>query len=184
MLEQIQLDSGMHQWLRRHKDVVFLPVVRVCTWLHITPIMMTSIGAVIGILSLPLLWVNYWWFAAAQLISLICDGVDGALARHTKQSSPFGKQFDYAVDVGIMLLTYSALTVWLKEPFWIIGLNWYVGLWLVNMLFGNMIKLAPMRLVLTLSILVWWPQAGLALTWAYAVVMTGVLVKTLLRKRK
>ncbi|HBY73500.1 MAG TPA: hypothetical protein DEG44_02280 [Candidatus Kerfeldbacteria bacterium] len=184
MLEQIQLNSTMHHWLRRHKDLVFLPIVKLCAQLQITPVMVTSAGALLGMVSLPLLWIDYRWFALAQLLSLLCDGIDGSLARYTKHPSEFGKQFDYTVDVSIMLLTYSAMMVWLEQPIWVIGLNWYAGLWVVNWLFGKMIQLAPMRLMLTLSILVWLPQLGLALTWAYAVVMSFVLLKALLYKRK
>ncbi|EKD79486.1 MAG: hypothetical protein ACD_41C00057G0001 [uncultured bacterium] len=184
MLEQIQLNSTMHHWLRRQKDVLLLPIVKICLYLQIKPVLVTSIGALFGTVSLPLLWIDYRWFALAQLASLLCDGIDGSLARYSKRPSEFGKQFDYAVDVSIMLLTYSAVTVWLKQPIWIIGLNWYIGLWLVNWLFGRMLQLAPMRLLLTLSILIWLPQLGLALTWAYAVVMSFVLLKALLRKRK
>lgn len=184
MLQQIQLNSGMHQWLRRHKDELLSPLAQLCIRWRISPLLVTSIGAAIGLGSIPLLWVNYGWFALAQLVSLLCDGLDGTLARVSKRSSLFGAQLDYAVDLTIMLLTYSALTIWLQQPSWVIGLNWYIGLWLVNRLFGNMVKLAPMRLTMAIAVIFLLPQAGLVLTWTYAVVMTGVMLNKLFRKQK
>lgn len=184
MLEQIQLNSMMHQWLRQHKDELLGPLAQFCLRWRISPLLVTSIGAAIGLGSIPLLWVNYGWFALAQLVSLLCDGLDGTLARLSKRTSLFGAQLDYAVDLTIMLLTYSALTIWLQQPSWVIGLNWYIGLWLVNRLFGTMVKLAPMRLTMAVAVIFLLPQAGLVLTWAYAVAMTGVLLKTLFRKRR
>ena len=37
---------------------------------------------------------DYWWASLAILIAIVLDGLDGAVARITNTSSPFGLQYD------------------------------------------------------------------------------------------
>lgn len=67
---------------------------------------LTIVGFIIGMLALPLLAYQLW-FAALIVIVLnrIFDGLDGALARHTNQSSSAGGYLDITLD----FLFYAAV---------------------------------------------------------------------------
>lgn len=82
--------------------------VRVCTWLGITPNMVTSFGAL-------LMFTAAWLFATGHYVAGLCAGwfmtyldtVDGKLARVTIRSSRFGHALDHGMDI-------------LHPPFWYI----------------------------------------------------------------
>jgi phosphatidylglycerophosphate synthase len=61
----------------------------------VLPNTMTAVGAVLGILGL--VHHNVWLMVAA----LICDALDGTLARLVSGTSDFGKEFDWHVDVAM-----------------------------------------------------------------------------------
>ena len=52
-----------------------------------------------------------WWYAAAALLALILDGVDGQLARRTNSASEFGARFDMELDalfiLGLCLMVFA-----------------------------------------------------------------------------
>lgn len=74
--------------------------VRVCTWLGITPNMVTSFGAL-------LMFCAAWLFATGHYAAGLCAGwfmtyldtVDGKLARVTIRSSRFGHMLDHGMDI-------------------------------------------------------------------------------------
>ncbi len=66
--------------------------------------------------------MDFWWASLAILISIVFDGLDGAVARLTKSSSPFGLQYDSLCDfaafgVAPAILIYN----WALAPFGRIG---------------------------------------------------------------
>ena len=176
LLELLQVNSAMHQWLRTHKDAVFLPVAKFCARLGVSASAVTCIGWLIGIASIGLLFVNYWYFAVGILVSTLADGVDGALARSSNTVTKSGAQLDYAVDLSLTLLTYSALTYWLQEPLWVFGLNLFGMVLLFNWLAHSPIRIAPGRMGVVSGIIVGLPQVGLFLVSGYAVLMYGLLL--------
>ncbi|MBE0380233.1 CDP-alcohol phosphatidyltransferase family protein [Pseudoalteromonas prydzensis] len=82
------------------------PVVRLLDRKNITPDQLTVSGFVIGLLAVPLLALELWYFAlTAIVINRIFDGLDGALARHTNKSSSAGGFLDITLD----FLFYAAI---------------------------------------------------------------------------
>ncbi len=72
----------------------------------ITADQITLIGFVIGLLAVPLLAFQLWYFALAAIIAnRILDGLDGALARYANQSSSAGGFLDITLD----FLFYAAI---------------------------------------------------------------------------
>jgi len=82
------------------------PVIRLIDKRGITPDQLTFFGFLIGLLALPLLAFQYWYLAlAAIIINRIFDGLDGALARYTQQTSSAGGFLDITLD----FLFYAAI---------------------------------------------------------------------------
>ena len=182
LTKQLQVNSALHQTLRKYKDGVFVPIAKSLHQFGVTPNMVTYAGAAIGLLSLPLLWVNYWWFAIGCVLSLVCDGIDGTLARYTHRSNAQGAKFDYTVDITLMLLIYASLTLWLGKPLFVFGLNSYVIVQLLNWLAGNLVRIAPARFALVTCIALNVPILGLWLVTAYSVLMLVALVRAWLTR--
>lgn len=82
------------------------PVVMLLDKRNITPDQLTVTGFLIGLLAVPLLAFELWYFAlAAIVINRIFDGLDGALARHTKTTTSAGGFLDITLD----FLFYAAI---------------------------------------------------------------------------
>lgn len=65
---------------------------------------------------------DFWWASFGILISIILDGLDGAVARLTKSSSPFGFQYDSLCDLAAFGIAPSILIYkWALAPFGRIG---------------------------------------------------------------
>ncbi|MFC1492121.1 CDP-diacylglycerol--serine O-phosphatidyltransferase [Nitrospinota bacterium] len=66
--------------------------------------------------------MDFWWASLAILISIILDGLDGAIARLTKSSSPFGLQYDSLSDLAAFGIAPAILIYnWALAPFGRIG---------------------------------------------------------------
>jgi phosphatidylglycerophosphate synthase len=64
-----------------------------------------------------------WWYAAAALLALILDGVDGHLARRTNSASKFGARFDMELDALFILgLCLMVLAIG-KAGAWVLALG-------------------------------------------------------------
>jgi len=61
-----------------------------------------------------------WWIIAVSTVAMICDGIDGAVARRTGTNTVFGARFDMELD-SFLALALSTL-VWRSGK---------VGLWIV-----------------------------------------------------
>ncbi|MGJ8693976.1 MAG: CDP-alcohol phosphatidyltransferase family protein [Thalassotalea sp.] len=82
------------------------PVVRLLHKRNVSPDQVTFYGFLVGLLALPLLALQLWsWALAAIILNRILDGLDGALARYSKQSSSAGGYLDITLD----FLFYAAI---------------------------------------------------------------------------
>ncbi|MDP2635590.1 MULTISPECIES: CDP-alcohol phosphatidyltransferase family protein [unclassified Pseudoalteromonas] len=82
------------------------PVVAIFDKRGITADTLTVTGFLIGLLAVPLLAFELWYLAlGAIIINRIFDGLDGALARYSKQSSSAGGFLDITFD----FLFYAAI---------------------------------------------------------------------------
>lgn len=82
------------------------PIVKLLDKRAITADQLTFFGFVIGLLALPLLAFQLWYLAlGAIIINRIVDGLDGALARYTQQTSSAGGFLDITLD----FLFYAAI---------------------------------------------------------------------------
>jgi len=89
-------------------------LTRVAARLHMSPNMVTAIGAAFCIVATLLFWKgHYWWGMAIGLAFMVLDTVDGKLARCTITSSRWGDFFDHGIDL-------------VHPPFW--WWAWGVGL--------------------------------------------------------
>lgn len=98
-----------------------LVLTRICARLHITPNMVTTVGAVFCIVATVLFaYGHYWAGMAAGLTFMVLDTVDGKLARCTITSSYWGNVFDHGLD-----LVHPPFWWW----FWATGLvHWGLAL--------------------------------------------------------
>ncbi|WP_235538574.1 CDP-alcohol phosphatidyltransferase family protein [Sphingomonas sp. Root710] len=91
-----------------------LVLTRIAARLHMTPNMVTAIGAILCVLATWLFWEGRFWEGmAAGLGFMVLDTVDGKLARCTITSSYWGNIFDHGLDL-------------VHPPFW--WWAWGVGL--------------------------------------------------------
>lgn len=82
------------------------PVVRLLHERNITADQITFYGFLVGMLAVPLLAFQLWyWALAAIIVNRILDGLDGALARYANQSSSAGGFLDITLD----FLFYAAI---------------------------------------------------------------------------
>ena len=82
------------------------PVVALLDKCGITADTLTVTGFLVGLLAVPLLAFELWYLAlGAIIINRIFDGLDGALARYSKQSSSAGGFLDITLD----FLFYAAI---------------------------------------------------------------------------
>lgn len=77
-----------------------LVLTRICAKLHITPNMVTAVGAAFCIAATVLFAQGHYWAGmAAGLVFMVLDTVDGKLARCTITSSYWGNVFDHGLDL-------------------------------------------------------------------------------------
>jgi len=85
---------------------ILTPLVVALHTRNISADQITFYGFVIGLLAVPLLAFNLWyWALAAIIINRIFDGLDGQLARYANQSSSAGGFLDITLD----FLFYAAI---------------------------------------------------------------------------
>lgn len=94
-----------------------LVLTRICARLHITPNMVTTVGAILCVFATVLFaWGHYWAGMALGLGFMVLDTVDGKLARCTITSSAWGNVFDHGMD-----LVHPPFWWW----FWATGLAYW-----------------------------------------------------------
>src|SRR3989344_6472830 len=84
----------------------------------ITANRMTCISLCFGILAAYFLFRNHLWFVILGILHLLCDGLDGVIARYT-QPTKFGKYFDFISDRIIALLLMFQL-FWHLQDYYVL----------------------------------------------------------------
>ncbi len=93
-------DEDYGVWLRRRSDRLLRPAVRVLSQLGISPNALTGMGFVLTWLSALLIIEPSFRIGGVciYLAAGLCDTLDGALARSTKQRSTLGEYLDSVLD--------------------------------------------------------------------------------------
>ncbi len=101
------------------RQQLFEPLVRLLSELNITPDGISLTGMLVMIL-LPLAFAySPMWCVGVYIVNLICDGVDGVLARHLKVTSPRGAYLDVVADHMALLITVLTIQWFVSEvEFW------------------------------------------------------------------
>ncbi|GGQ10340.1 membrane protein [Shewanella litoralis] len=82
------------------------PLVLLLDKKQVQPDQLTLIGFVVGMLAVPFLALQAWYVALLFIVlNRIIDGLDGALARHQKHTTPSGGYLDICLD----FLFYAAI---------------------------------------------------------------------------
>ncbi len=130
---------------KKAKDKLITPVIQPLINIRIKPNWLTAIGLIFGLLSAIILYVNFWLFLTFAVINFLLDNLDGALARQSKQTSAFGKYFDYGSDclVTLVLLLNFYLH---NQSFWILSaIILYIILMLKVIITRSNLYIAPTR---------------------------------------
>ena len=110
--------------LRNVKDLIVEPFIKVLQIYTFSPNYLTSIGGVMGMVCTSFALAGWPYISFAfWMINRFFDGIDGAYARATKQTSDFGGYYDIVIDfsaywfipVGIVgnLRQESTYVVWI-----------------------------------------------------------------------
>ena len=98
-----------HEWMA----ILFAPLARVLQRLHVTPNMITVLGAALGVGGGVALALGNWPVAVGLLVvSGFLDGVDGLLARYSQQASLFGAFLDSVLDRWSDSSIFIGLLIW------------------------------------------------------------------------
>lgn len=82
------------------------PIVLLLDKKQVQPDQLTLIGFVVGMLAVPFLAIQAWYVGLFFIVlNRIIDGLDGALARHQKHTTPAGGYLDICLD----FLFYAAI---------------------------------------------------------------------------
>lgn len=85
---------------------ILTPMVSALHQRNISADQLTFFGFIIGVLAVPLLYFQFWyWALAAIILNRIFDGLDGELARYANQTSSAGGYLDITLD----FLFYAAI---------------------------------------------------------------------------
>lgn len=85
---------------------ILSPIVKRLHKRSITADQLTVVGFIVGLMAVPLIAYEQWYFALlAIIVNRILDGLDGELARYAKQSSSAGGFLDITLD----FLFYAAI---------------------------------------------------------------------------
>ncbi len=94
--------------LRKHLDVVLLPIVKGMAKLPIHANTFTMLGALLGLIGGAVFFYGYWWPGLALLIVRgLVDHVDGYKARNFNQRSTFGAVMDDVADRWVLGIMYA-----------------------------------------------------------------------------
>ena len=107
-------ESVLPAWVKTGGRAVLAPVVRLAMALHLTPNTITVIGLLIT-LGASVLVASGWLVLGAAILTAgsLFDAVDGALARATGGSTPFGSFLDSTLDRAGESILYTGIGVWL-----------------------------------------------------------------------
>ena len=119
-------ERKMKGTLEKVKHILSYPLLKLFIKLKITANMLSYFSAILGIIATVYLWYDLRIASILLLISLLIDGMDGALARITKQNTMQGSITDcFADQITISATTIGFIAIGLLNP--IIG-----GLYLIT----------------------------------------------------
>lgn len=176
LLTFLEMRTGSHTRFRQWKDQQLKPLVLTLQRLGIRADYISVFGFVLGLLGIPLLWYNYWWFAVIELISAACDGIDGSLARLSNNKSTAGSGLDFVVDITIGVAMCAALIIWTQQPILVLCLNSYGILVALNWLVGSPLKVAPGRMLMVIAVILMQPVLGIIVAGLYTIYMLRELL--------
>ena len=64
--------------------------------------------------------VGYWWVIIMSLIAMVCDGIDGWIARRSGTSTVFGGRFDMELDALLILALSTLVALSEKVGTWVL----------------------------------------------------------------
>ncbi|MBD3262371.1 MAG: hypothetical protein GF334_12030 [Candidatus Altiarchaeales archaeon] len=85
-------------------DPLLAPAMRYLYLLGLRPLHLTLLGLVSGVLGVALLYAKPLHSLPLLLFYLVCDTLDGVMARSTQTQTPLGQYLDYNVDRLIAVL--------------------------------------------------------------------------------
>lgn len=158
------------------KDRVMLPFIKILLIVRPSPNAISVFGFIVGAYSVWLLFQNmYWWFVLVMLISVLLDGVDGAYARHTGQSSEHGANLDRFIDVSLMAAMYVGLTWYIHDWRWLFGLGLYGVVLLIDTVTPKQMPIFPGRMALFVPVVFGFPRIGFIVLIVFTV-MAGIRI--------
>jgi phosphatidylglycerophosphate synthase len=83
---------------------IFWPVSKFLASIGVTANKMTLVSFLMGIASVIFLFKNNWLFVLFAALHLLCDVLDGEIARFTKKATNYGVWLDHCADMFITLL--------------------------------------------------------------------------------
>jgi CDP-diacylglycerol--glycerol-3-phosphate 3-phosphatidyltransferase len=115
--------SVLPAWVKEAARATLAPVVRLAIALHLTPNTITVIGLLITLAASLLVASGQLLLGAAVLTAgSLLDAVDGALARATGGSTPFGGFLDSTLDRAGEAIVYIGVGAWIlagmEQPAW------------------------------------------------------------------
>ena len=109
-------------------DHLSVPLTRLCARVGLTPTSVSVISIGWRLLAIAAFANDHLPLgAAAYILGLLLDGVDGKLARLTKRTSTLGAALDYSADMGLFAALTLSLGVTAGSPMWLIGACIAVG---------------------------------------------------------
>ncbi len=103
-------------------DHLSVPLTRLCARVGLTPTSVSVISIGWRLLAIAAFAGDRLSLgAAAYVIGLLLDGVDGKLARLTRRTSTLGAALDYSADMGLFAALALSLGVSVGSPWWLIG---------------------------------------------------------------
>ncbi len=164
---------------RKGTDVLFVPLLRVLARWKVHPNTLTFTAFVFGVLAV-IFFEQRKWFALFVVVHLLCDKLDGALARFARKKTKQGFFLDHASDRIVECLLLLRLVSFVAfAPV-------VVGLFIVyNLVFLVMWKdLFFARTIMFILLLVRWYEVAVIVAGAIYVVGLLVQVKEILLNAK
>ena len=111
LVRSLQWEQRNYQRLVRLRDTIFKPLLPELTALGINPLILSIGGVCFMIVFAALFYTQPAWAAFCFIVSLLCDWVDGPLARYQGTASDKGKFIDVVADTT-------------SFAFFLVGISW------------------------------------------------------------
>ncbi|MBT4539183.1 CDP-alcohol phosphatidyltransferase family protein [Candidatus Woesearchaeota archaeon] len=119
------MEQYIHRWtklVQKLRTKYLNPVGKICVKIGLSANFMTAISLFFGVVAVYYLFSDHRMFLILGLLHLIADGLDGVIARVSKETI-FGKYFDYFTDRLIMVLILLKVGIVLGELYAFVALS-------------------------------------------------------------